>query len=1101
MMLRRTALLSLYGIFNFVGLLQARTACSSNKPICDCRPEGASRQRYKFVNCNMRTPPLTTFPGGIPNEVVELDLSHNEIEHIPQKKSVLKNLRKLKKLQLSTNRITSINDGDFTDLKELINLDLSSNPITTITAKAFTGLRHLSVIDLRGVTLNCGCVERDFYKWAATYKPTPISILGIRCSNLESLQFLSSVPFDSPIYSACEPPPPATRCMSCSKTSAFNDDECDAKGFVINCSAGQIACKMEFEFTKKGHWALQKLCSESDCTSQQPAPCVDPKDGFYDQQGSCTMCCGGDLCNEGYEEIKDYLKNIVFKIKLNLKDAKTANSTEIQAAIVNVVNAANLPGVIQPPTFKIEGSEGYVEVNATFLRGYMDTILNSLKPAIELGFATDPVLKEEIGPGKIEIWTTEYCLPEQTFDELKGNYSWPTTKSGATSMVECQRQGNEGMSTRRCVFGPSPSGDELIPVWGDPDLRHCAYISKTTEALNTLTKLPITNGTVNAVSKQLATVSASAENVADVSMSTEVIDNIVNSEAAFYKENVNSTTKNVVGCISNLLDVDFNTMQRAGSARRLVANIEAMIKKISLKPGQEMDVVDNNLALTLVDTTTGKADGGLQYGVTAKPGYPEFNDTNVGVGKRGATVKTSVTIPPGVFKDKAIKKAAFVGYKSDMLFKLMELDSSTLVVGDSKKFNTTSNSMVLAAILDRPVSGLTGSDLIDMKFEHREKKLADNPRCTWWDQASNGGKGTWSTKGCTVGATEAGVTTCKCDHLTNFALLMDVYGSNSDMSASHQQALTIISITGCTLSAVALIFTIFTYVYFHRKLLKDNPSKILLNLCAALLGLNIVFLGGTHYQVDDGACKAVAVLLHYFLLAGFTWMGVEAFYMYLALVRVFRPYFSKLILKCCLVGWGLPLVIVSITIGVNKTDNYYLKGGQICWIRDIPFYGAIVAPVCAILIVNIIAFIMVIRQLHRLTERKKLTKMDKAHTSTMTQLRGAVSVLVLLGLTWLFAFLSIGDASLAFAYIFAILNTLQGLWVFVFYCLLKKDVQHAWMRKLICCPTPEDSRSSKGKYTLNHQNTTKKLTGSEGSCKQSDSTGVTLATYKRVSTV
>jgi hypothetical protein len=56
-----------------------------------------------------------------------------------------------------------------------------------------------------------------------------------------------------------------------------------------------------------------------------------------------------------------------------------------------------------------------------------------------------------------------------------------------------------------------------------------------------------------------------------------------------------------------------------------------------------------------------------------------------------------------------------------------------------------------------------------------------------------------------------------------------------------------------------------------------------------------------------------------------------------------------------------------------------------------------------------------------------------------------------------------GDASLAFAYIFAILNTLQGLWIFIFYCLLKKDVQHAWMRKLICCPTPEDSRSSKGK--------------------------------------
>jgi hypothetical protein len=61
----------------------------------------------------------------------------------------------------------------------------------------------------------------------------------------------------------------------------------------------------------------------------------------------------------------------------------------------------------------------------------------------------------------------------------------------------------------------------------------------------------------------------------------------------------------------------------------LIASIEEMIKKIKLEPGQEMGVVENNLALTLVDTTTGKAANGLQYGVTATPDYREFNDTNV----------------------------------------------------------------------------------------------------------------------------------------------------------------------------------------------------------------------------------------------------------------------------------------------------------------------------------------------------------------------------------------------------------------------------------------------------------------------------------------
>jgi hypothetical protein len=42
----------------------------------------------------------------------------------------------------------------------------------------------------------------------------------------------------------------------------------------------------------------------------------------------------------------------------------------------------------------------------------------------------------------------------------------------------------------------------------------------------------------------------------------------------------------------------------------------------------------------------------------------------VGIGKRGASTKTSIELPGGIFKNKGIKKAAFIGYKSDMLFKV-----------------------------------------------------------------------------------------------------------------------------------------------------------------------------------------------------------------------------------------------------------------------------------------------------------------------------------------------------------------------------------------------------------------------------------------------
>lgn len=91
-----------------------------------------------------------------------------------------------------------------------------------------------------------------------------------------------------------------------------------------------------------------------------------------------------------------------------------------------------------------------------------------------------------------------------------------------------------------------------------------------------------------------------------------------------------------------------------------------------------------------------------------------------------------------------------------------------------------------------------------------------------------------------------------------------------------------------------------------RKLRRDYPSQILLNLSLALLGLNLVFLVNSWLSSWGlyPLCVAVASTLHYFLLASFTWMGLEAVNMYFALVKVFNAYVPSYMLKFCLLGWG-----------------------------------------------------------------------------------------------------------------------------------------------------------------------------------------------------
>ena len=68
--------------------------------------------------------------------------------------------------------------------------------------------------------------------------------------------------------------------------------------------------------------------------------------------------------------------------------------------------------------------------------------------------------------------------------------------------------------------------------------------------------------------------------------------------------------------------------------------------------------------------------------------------------------------------------------------------------------------------------------------------------------------GSWSDEGCTVLKSQEyeGFTTCKCTHLTNFALLLDI-----SQTRHMSQGLSVITWIGCGISIAGLALTIITY--------------------------------------------------------------------------------------------------------------------------------------------------------------------------------------------------------------------------------------------------------------------------------------------------
>lgn len=86
--------------------------------------------------------------------------------------------------------------------------------------------------------------------------------------------------------------------------------------------------------------------------------------------------------------------------------------------------------------------------------------------------------------------------------------------------------------------------------------------------------------------------------------------------------------------------------------------------------------------------------------------------------------------------------------------------------------------------------------------------------------------------------------------------------------------------------------------------------------------------------------------------------------------------------------------------------------------------------------VNLVVLILVLRQMMGTRHVQSKTRDVKIRMGV----KATAVLLPLLGITWLFGLLAFNSAVLAFKYLFAIFNSLQGLMIFIFHCVLNKQV-------------------------------------------------------------
>lgn len=380
-------------------------------------------------------------------------------------------------------------------------------------------------------------------------------------------------------------------------------------------------------------------------------------------------------------------------------------------------------------------------------------------------------------------------------------------------------------------------------------------------------------------------------------------------------------------------------------------------------------------------------------------------------------------------------------FMNDVLFKANNADS---VIEPSIK----SNGKILSIILPIETSNL---EFILPIFIKPYNDTFSNNVCGFWNFSNN--IDGWSTNGCMQNDNVPTSTAvlCECTHLTHFAYLFNGYDGFFKIPSHHLDKLEIVTIIGCSFSLAGILIIFLTALLF-KKWRNSSSSKVLLQFSAAIgFEMGMVLFVNTEANTNNFvlknqtlACIAFGVLTHYFVIATFFWMLIIGYMQLMRYVVVFHTFDSRFVVKSSLLAWGLPIIIIVLVLSIHP--NAYLRNNddfrsKICYPSGYALYFGVMAPISLITLANLLIFVLVVKSL---VTKNNEVRSHHDKSIVLSQLRLSIFLFFSLGLTWIFAFLSMTDTSYIFSYLFSLTSTMQGFILFFYFILLDPISRELW---------------------------------------------------------
>lgn len=330
------------------------------------------------------------------------------------------------------------------------------------------------------------------------------------------------------------------------------------------------------------------------------------------------------------------------------------------------------------------------------------------------------------------------------------------------------------------------------------------------------------------------------------------------------------------------------------------------------------------------------------------------------------------------------------------------------------------------------ITGYTMTAPIDLIFKRlTEKKEYSLPECGILETL----KKLWSTEHCTLTSYTDIFYVCRCHHLGGAITLLE-----KPTNYFHPLSLTIINkpiMLSCAISLAAVLFTLVVHVSHFREL--PESSVILLNIVITIAVTQVIFMTGVNSTANQRVCHFVALTLHYFHLVTSFWLLIYSMHLY----RRLNQCQDSLSRGFFFISWICPLFIVIISFVVNPRGY---ETSRYCWLSiHRGMVLSFVVPVTFLIMINTVIMVMSLKTFFDQRPVIHKTEIDKMRIS----LRTSVTLLPFVAINWFFGVLSLeATYTNVFQYTYSLTNSAQGILIFIYFCVLDKEITQSWKSKL-----------------------------------------------------